>query len=82
MAPSEWTRSVRAIRDTPVGDYSAPGVNTMRRIPYRPPIAISPFPLALPVFTKYTLYLSHLVIPLPLSTISWIYAIVWILAAG
>jgi len=41
MAPSEWTRSVRAIRDTPVADYSAPSVNTMRRIVYRPPIAVS-----------------------------------------
>jgi hypothetical protein len=27
MAPSEWTRSVRAVSDTPVADYSAPGVN-------------------------------------------------------
>ena len=31
MAPSVWTQSVRAIRDTPVADYSAPGVNTTRR---------------------------------------------------
>ena len=43
MAPSEWTRSVRAVRDTPVADYSAPGVNTMRRVAHRPPIAVSPF---------------------------------------
>jgi hypothetical protein len=41
MAPSEWTRSVRAVRDTPVADYSAPGVNTTRRVVYRPPIAVS-----------------------------------------
>jgi len=41
MPPSEWTRSVRAVRDTPVADYSAPSVNTTRRIPYRPPIAVS-----------------------------------------
>jgi hypothetical protein len=41
MALSEWTRSVRAVRDTPVADYSAPGVNTTRRVVYRPPIAVS-----------------------------------------
>jgi hypothetical protein len=40
MAPSEWTRSVRAVRDTPVADYSAPGINTTRRVVYRPPIAV------------------------------------------
>ena len=43
MAPSECFRSVRAIRDTPVADYSAPGVNTTRRVAYSPPIAVSPF---------------------------------------
>ena len=47
MAPSEWTRSVRAVRDTPVADYSARGLNTMRRDAYRPPITVSPFLLAL-----------------------------------
>jgi len=47
MALSEWTRSVRAVRATPVADYSAPGVNTTRRVEYRPPIAVSPFLLAL-----------------------------------
>jgi hypothetical protein len=47
MAPSEWTRSVRAVRDSPVADYSAPGLNTTRRIAYRPPIAVSPFLVAL-----------------------------------
>jgi len=40
MTPSEWTPSVRAVRDTPVADYSTPGVNTTRRIVYRPPIAV------------------------------------------
>jgi hypothetical protein len=30
MAPSEWTGSVRAVRDTPVADYSTPGVNATR----------------------------------------------------
>jgi hypothetical protein len=43
LAASEWTRSVRAVRDTPLADYSAPGVNTTRRVAYRPPIAVSPF---------------------------------------
>jgi len=43
MAPSEWTHSVRAIKDTPVADYSAPGVNTTRRVAHRRPIAVSPF---------------------------------------
>jgi len=47
MAPSEWTRSVRAVQDTPVGDYSAPGLNTTRPVAYGPPIAVSPFLLAL-----------------------------------
>jgi hypothetical protein len=41
MRASEWTRSVRAVRDTRVADYSAPGVNTTRRVVYRPPIAVS-----------------------------------------
>jgi len=49
MTPSEWTRSVRAVRDTPVADYSAPGLNTTRRVAYRPPITVSQFLLALSV---------------------------------
>jgi hypothetical protein len=49
MAPSEWTRSVRAVRDTPVADYCARGLNSTRRVAYRPPIAGSPFLLALSV---------------------------------
>jgi len=57
MAASEWTRSVRAVRDTPVADYSAPGVNTTRRAAYRPPIAVSPFLLALSVsYFRQTLW--------------------------
>jgi len=56
MAPSEWTRSVRAVRDTTVADYSAPGVNTTRHVAYHPPIAVSPFLLALSVsYFKQTL---------------------------
>jgi len=49
MAPSEWTRSVRAVRYTPVADYSTPGVNSTRCIPYRPLIAVLPFLLVLSV---------------------------------
>jgi len=57
MAVSEWTCSIRAIRDTLVEDYSAPGVNTTRRIAYRPPIAVSLFLLALSVsYFKQTLW--------------------------
>jgi len=41
MALSEWTRSVTAIRDTLVADYSAPSINTTRHVEYRPPIAVS-----------------------------------------
>jgi len=40
MAVSEWTSSVAAVRDTAVADYSTPGVNTMRRIAYRPLIDV------------------------------------------
>jgi len=43
MAPSEWTRSIRAVRDTPVTEYATPGISTTRRVVYRPPIAVSPF---------------------------------------
>jgi len=49
MAPSEWTRSVRAVRATPVAGYSAPSAKTTRRVAYRPRIAVSPFLLALSV---------------------------------
>jgi hypothetical protein len=49
MAPPEWMRSVRAVSDTPVAEYFAPGLNTTRRIAYRPAIAVSPFLLALSV---------------------------------
>jgi hypothetical protein len=57
MATSEWTRSVRAVRDTPVAEYSAPSVNTTGRVAYRPPIAVSPFLLALSVcYIKQTLW--------------------------
>ena len=49
MAPSEWMSSIRAVRDTPEADYSAPGINSMCRIPYRPLMAVSPFLLILSV---------------------------------
>jgi len=57
MAPSEWTRSVRAVRETPVADFSAPSVNTTHRVAYRPPMAVSPFLLDLSVsYIKQTLW--------------------------
>jgi hypothetical protein len=57
LAALEWTRSVSAVRDTLVADYSAPGVNTTRRVAICPPIAVSPFLLALSVsYCKQTLW--------------------------
>jgi len=47
MAASEWTRSVRAVRDTPAADCSVPGINDMRRVAYHPQIADLEFLLAL-----------------------------------
>jgi len=47
MAPAEWTHSIRAVRDTPVADYSAPRHNTTRCVAYRPPIAVSLYLLTL-----------------------------------
>jgi hypothetical protein len=41
MAASEWTRSVRAVRDTPVAVYSAPGINTTRCVAYNSSITLS-----------------------------------------
>jgi len=41
MALSEWTRSVGAVRDTPVADYTAPSIDTTRRVVYHPLIAVS-----------------------------------------
>jgi hypothetical protein len=58
MAPSEWTRSVTAVRDTPVADYSAPGLNTTHHVEYRPPLAVSPFLLTLSV-SYFILTLWH-----------------------
>ena len=45
----EWTRSSRAVRDTPVADNSAPGDYTTSHVAYCPPITVSPFLLALSV---------------------------------
>ena len=57
IAPSQWTRSVRAVRGIPVAAYSTPGVNIRRHVAYRPPIAVSPFLLALSVsYFKRTLW--------------------------
>jgi len=41
VAQSEWTRSVRAVRDIPVADYCTPRVNATRHVVYRAPIAFS-----------------------------------------
>jgi len=57
MAASEWTHTVTAVRDTPVADYSTPGGNTTRCVPYPPPIAVSPCLLPLSVsYCKRTLW--------------------------
>jgi hypothetical protein len=56
MAPSEWTRTVRAVGDIPVAADSVPDVNATRCVAYCPPIAVSPFLLALSVsYFKQTL---------------------------
>jgi hypothetical protein len=57
MAPSELTRSVRAVRVTTVADCSSSGLNTMCRVAYHPRIAVSAFLLALSVcYFKRTLW--------------------------
>jgi hypothetical protein len=57
MAASEWTRTVRAVRGTPVVGYSTPSVNPTHCIAYRPPIPVSPFLLTLSVsYSKQTLW--------------------------
>jgi hypothetical protein len=53
-AESQWTGSVRAVRDTPVADYSIPWVNTMCRTAYRRPIAVLPILLALSVVNEHS----------------------------
>jgi len=58
MAPSEWTRSVGAVRDIPVAPYCAPSTSSTRRITYLPPIPLSPFLLVLSLsYFKQTLWL-------------------------
>jgi hypothetical protein len=55
--PSECTCTIRAVRGTPVADYSAPSFNTTSCIAYRPPIAVSPFLHALSdSYFKWTLW--------------------------
>ena len=49
MAPSKWTPSVRAVRETVVADYSTRSVKTTHHVTYRPPIAVLLFLLALSV---------------------------------
>jgi len=56
ITPSEWTHSIRTVRDSLVADYSSPGVNTRHHVAYLPPIAVSPILLALLVsYFKRTL---------------------------
>jgi len=50
MAPSEWKRSMRVVRGTPVADYSMPGINNTRHVAYCHPLAVSLFLPALLVF--------------------------------
>jgi hypothetical protein len=67
MATSEWTRSVRAVRDIPLAAYSAPGIKTLHQVAYRPPNAVSLFLLALSVsYFKRTLWHWR-----PTVTIHW-----------
>jgi hypothetical protein len=47
--PLERNGSVRGVKDTPVADCSAPGVNSTRRVPYCPLIAVSLFLLIVSV---------------------------------
>jgi hypothetical protein len=49
IPPSEWTRSVIAVKDTEVAVFSATGLNTCCRVAYRHPIAVSPVLRAVPV---------------------------------
>jgi len=58
IAQSVWMCSVRAVRYTPVADYSACGHNTTRHVAYRPRIAVSPVFLALSV-SYFTRTLCH-----------------------
>jgi len=50
MTLSEWTPSVRAVSNTPVTDCSAHGIDTVRRIAYRPPLTVSAILLAPSVY--------------------------------
>jgi len=43
MAPSEWTRIIRAVRDSSVADYAALGVNTTHCVAHHPPVSVSMF---------------------------------------
>jgi len=47
--PSGRNGCIIAVSNTRVKDCSAPGANTMHRVAYHPPIAVSPFLLALSV---------------------------------
>jgi len=50
MALSEWTRYVIPVWDRPGAANSMPGINTLHRVDYHPPIAVSLLRIALLVF--------------------------------
>jgi len=58
MAPSGWTRSLEAVRDTMVVDYSVPGVKATLHVAYRPLITVSPF-LLIPSVSYFKRSLWH-----------------------
>jgi len=57
MTLSEWTQSIRAVREILLVAYTVHGINPTHRIAYRPPIAVSPYPLPLLVsYCKWALW--------------------------
>jgi len=49
MVISEWTRSIKAVRELPVAENTTPGVNTTRCVAFFPLIAVSPFAFTISV---------------------------------
>jgi hypothetical protein len=78
MAPPLGKRSVRAVRDTMLADYLAPGVNTTLCIAYHPPIAVSPCLLTLPFSNVFTNTLTLW----PTVNVQWNRFIGYTLASG
>ena len=77
LSVSEWTCSVRAVRDNWVADYYLPGVNGTCHITYRRPIAVSPCLLAL----AGLIFLTNLLVLWPTVTIRWNWFIGYVLAS-